>query len=77
MQGFDVALDVEQRRAQFMGDVADETALGCIQLHLPSEVLDGDGDAFEGFTTGIAHGLQNNAQCAGWFPHAAAKVFTI
>ena len=77
VQGFDVALDVEQRRAQFMGDVADKTALGCIQLHLSGEVLDGDSDAFEGFTTGITHCLQDDAQGAGRFPHAAAQVFTI
>ena len=60
-----------------MGDVADEAALGCIQLHLAGEVLDGDGDALEGFTAGITHRLQNDAQGAGRFPHAAAQVFTV
>ena len=40
-----------------MGDVADEAALGRIQFHLAGEVLDGDGDALEGFTAGITHRL--------------------
>ena len=60
-----------------MGDVADEAALGRIQFHLAGEVLDGDGDALEGFTAGITHRLQNDAQGAGRFPHAAAQVFTV
>jgi hypothetical protein len=35
VESFHVALDVEQRCAQLMGDVADETALGGVELHLP------------------------------------------
>ena len=74
MEGFDVALDVEQRCPQLVGDVADETALGGVEFHLPGEVLDGDGDALEGFAAGIPHRLENDAQGAGRFAETAAHV---
>ena len=77
MQGFDVALDVEQRRSQLVRDVADKTALRCIELHLTGEILNGDGDALQAFSTGIAHGLHHDAQGPGWFAHTAPKVFTV
>ena len=77
MQGFDVALDVEQRRPQLVGDVADETALRRIELHLTGEILNGDGDALQAFSTGIAHGLHHDPEGSGGFAHTAAQVFTI
>ena len=55
-----------------MGDVADESTLSCIQLHLTGEVLKGHGDALEGFATGIPHRLEHDAQRAGRFLDASA-----
>ena len=55
VEGFHVALDIEQGCAQFVGDVADETALGGVQFHLAAEVLDGDGDSLKAFAGGIPH----------------------
>ena len=67
MERFHVALDVEQGRAQLVGNVADKAALGCIELHLPGEVLHRDGNALEAFATGIAHRLQHDPKGAGGF----------
>ena len=69
-----IALDVEQGRAQLMGHVADEPALGRIELHLSGEVLDGHGDALEAFPTGIPHRLQDNPQRARGFAKPAAHI---
>ncbi|CAI8164675.1 MAG: Uncharacterised protein [Synechococcus sp. CC9902] len=60
-----------------MGDVADETALGCVQLHLAGEILHGDGDALERFPAGIAHGLQHDAERSGGLANAAAQILTV
>ena len=46
VEGFDVALDVEQRSAQFMRHVADEAALGRVELHFAGEVLHRHRDSF-------------------------------
>ena len=77
VQGFDVALDIGQGGAQLVGDVADETALGCVQLHLAGQVLDGHGDALEAFAAGIPHRLQHNPQGAGRFAKAAAHISAV
>ena len=74
VEGLHVALDVEQGRAQLMGDVADESALGRIEFHLPGEVLDGHGDPLEAFPTGIPHRLQHNPQRASGFAKPAAHI---
>ena len=55
-----------------MGDIADETTLRCIQFHLSREVLNGDGDPFEALATGVAHGLEHEAQRSWWLARAAA-----
>ena len=72
MEGFHVALDVEQRCSQFVGDVADESALGCVEFHLAGEVLHGDGNSLEAFAAAIAHRLQHQPQGAAGFFHGAA-----
>ena len=77
MQGLDVALDVEQRRSQLVRDVADETALCRIELHLTGEILNRDGDAFQALSTGIAHGLHHDSKGAGRIANAAAQVFPV
>ena len=77
MQGLHIALDVEQRCPQFVGDVADETTLSSVQLHFAGQILNGDGDALEAFTAGIAHGLHHDAQGAGRLPDAAAQIFAV
>ena len=74
VESFHIALDIEQGRAQFMGHVADEPALGGIELHLPGEILNRHGDALEAFATGIAHRLQHDPQRARRIPHAAAQI---
>ncbi len=72
VEGFDVALDVEQWRAQLMGHVADEAALGCVELHFSGEVLHGHRDPFQVFSTGFAYGLEDETEGARWFPDAAS-----
>ena len=74
VQGFNVALDVEQGRAQFMRNIADETALGGVQFHLPGQVLDRHRDALEHLPAGIPHRLQHDPQGARRLPEAAAHI---
>ena len=72
MEGFHIALDVEQRCAQLVGDIANKATLGGVEFHLPGEVLHGHGNALEGFTTAIAHRLEHQAQGAGRFARGTA-----
>ena len=77
MEGLDVALDVEQRCSQLVGDIADETALGSIELHFTGQVLHRDSNAFQRFTTAITHGLKHQPQGAAGLLGGAAHLCAV
>ena len=77
MERFHIALDVEERCAQFVRDVADETTLGGIQFHLSCEVLDRHGNAFEAFPARIAHRLEDESQGPRRFSRTAPKLIAV
>ena len=55
-----------------MGHVADEAALGRVELHFSCEILHGDRDPFQVFSAGFSYGLEHETQGARRLPDAAS-----